>query len=130
MIEHILVKSAGTTATFALGAVIALFSPADIKEIIVAVSVFVAGVGVVIVNIITARSASRQRREQGQKLDLTLQKAAVIEGHVNSEKTKADGEIAALKQEVTILRQVLSEKRETAALLAQSAANQAQAQDG
>lgn len=69
---------------------------------------------------IAFKTVSKKVDEQKRVNDLTLQKTAVIEGHVNSKETKYLGDIAALQQEVRILRETLSDKKETAALLAQS----------
>lgn len=43
-----------------------------------------------------------------------------IKGHVNSEKTASNSTIASLRQENALLREMLADQRETAALLAQS----------
>lgn len=96
-------------------------NPSEITALTVAAVAFVTAVGVAIVNIITAAGAARQRQEQTNKIDETLRKTAVIEGHVNSEKTRAAGEIATLQKEVLLLRELMADKKETAALLAQSA---------
>lgn len=97
-------------------------NPSEITALTVAGVAFVTAVGVAIVNIITASAAARQRQVQTDKIDETLRKTAVIEGHVNSEKTRAAGEIATLEKEVLLLRELMADKKETAALLAQSAA--------
>lgn len=110
-----LISTVKVPITFALGAVTALMSPTDIKEIIIAFGVLIAGVGVVIVNIITARSAAKRQ-------EATLRKVEVIEGHVNSEKTESAGRIALLQNENALLRDMLTDKKTTAALLAQAAA--------
>lgn len=95
-------------------------NPSEITALTVAGVAFVTAVGVAIVNIITAAAAARQRQVQTDKIDETLRKTAVIEGHVNSEKTRAAGEIATLQKEVLLLRELMADKKETAALLAQS----------
>jgi hypothetical protein len=46
-----------------------------------------------------------------------------IEGHVNSEKTAAEGREMALKQEVALLREIISGQKQTAAVLAQAASH-------
>lgn len=97
-------------------------NPSEITALTVAAVAFVTAVGVAIVNIITASAAARQRQEQTNKIDETLRKTAVIEGHVNSEKTRAAGEIATLQKEVLLLRELMADKKETASLLAQSVA--------
>lgn len=97
-------------------------NPSEITALTVAAVAFVTAVGVAIVNIITASAAARQRQEQTSKIEETLRKTAVIEGHVNSEKTRAAGEIATLQKEVLLLRELMADKKETASLLAQSVA--------
>jgi hypothetical protein len=49
-------------------------------------------------------------------------KVTAIEGHVNSEKTAAEGRENTLKRENELLREMLTERKQTAALLAQSVA--------
>lgn len=96
-------------------------NPTEITALAVAAGALVTAVGAVAVKIIGALSdAARQRQAQTEKIDETLRKTAVIEGHVNSEKTRAAGEIAALKVEIVLLRETMADKKETAALLAQS----------
>jgi hypothetical protein len=51
------------------------------------------------------------------------QKITAIEGHVNSEKTASEGRENTLKRENEILREMLSERKQTAALLAQAASH-------
>lgn len=97
-------------------------NPAEITTLAVAAGALVTTVGAVAVKIIAALSdAARQRQAQTDKIDETLRKTAVIEGHVNSEKTRAEGEIAALKTEIAVLRETMADQKEAAALLAQSA---------
>jgi hypothetical protein len=48
-------------------------------------------------------------------------KVSAIEGHVNSEKTAADGREAALRGEIILLREIITDLRSRAALLAQAA---------
>jgi len=69
--------------------------------------------GIICVNIINAW-------KQNTKLDNIGQKAATIEGHVNSKETKYIEQITALTRENEILRSVIIDKDKTAALLAQS----------
>jgi hypothetical protein len=52
----------------------------------------------------------------------TFGSVKAIEGHVNSEKTAADGRELLLKNENALLREMLDERKTTAALLAQSTA--------
>lgn len=48
------------------------------------------------------------------------QKVTAIEGHVNSEKTAAEGREAAKDKEIALLREMLNDRKQTAALLAQA----------
>lgn len=48
-------------------------------------------------------------------------KVSAIEGHVNSEKTASEGRELALKSENALLREMLNDHRQRAALLAQAA---------
>jgi hypothetical protein len=57
----------------------------------------------------------------------TSAKTDVILGHVNSEKTASEGRIAALRIENDLLREMLTDKKSTAALLAQAAASRTRA---
>lgn len=66
---------------------------------------------------------------QTDKIDLTLRKTEVIEGHVNSEKTAAAGKIETLEKENSLLREMMADKKETAALLAQAAATKQELKD-
>jgi hypothetical protein len=52
------------------------------------------------------------------KMDATLTKTAVIEGHVNSEKAESNQKIVALERENDILRSVINDKDKVAAVLA------------
>lgn len=56
-------------------------------------------------------------------LRLISKATAAIEGHVNSEKTKADGDLAASRKENELLRERVNDLRATAGLLAQDAAS-------
>ncbi len=49
-------------------------------------------------------------------------KVSAIEGHVNSEKTASDGKLNTLQRENDLLREIMAEHKQTAALLAQSVA--------
>ena len=74
---------------------------------------FIAAIGLLIKNAIDSWKLNDMARQ-------TLQKAAVIEGHVNSKETKYVEEIVSLKKEIEILNKVIIDKEKTAALLAQS----------
>lgn len=117
MIELPVFFATGTTALLTAGiAVVATIDP-SIASI---VSVCVGGAVTITMGWIAFKTVSKKVDEQKRVNDLTLQKTVVIEGHVNSKETKYLGDIAALQQEVRILRETLSDKKETAALLAQS----------
>lgn len=72
-------------------------------------------VATAIVQIIVALKTSSKISEINTKAD-------VITGHVNSAATAATAKITALQAEVASLRQVISDDKEKAALLAQTAA--------
>jgi hypothetical protein len=84
------------------------FTPGDIVLILSAL-------GVVIVNIIAALKNNRLITEVSAKADL-------IAGHVNSTATAQASKIDSLQSEVTLLRSLLSDKSQVAAVLAQSVA--------
>jgi hypothetical protein len=52
-------------------------------------------------------------------------KVSAIEGHVNSEKTAAEGRIDNLRNENALLREMIVDRKQTASLLAQSVATAA-----
>lgn len=79
----------------------------------------IAAIGVVIVNIIMAKKVEKV----SATADEIKTKAEVIVGHVNSEKTAAEGRQAKLEAENVLLRQIIAEKKETAVLLAQATAS-------
>lgn len=56
-------------------------------------------------------------------------KVSAMEAHVNSEKTAADGRENTLKAENVLLRELIGEKKQAAALLAQTAAVARRAND-
>lgn len=78
----------------------------------------IAAIGVVIVNVIMAKKVEKV----SATVDEVKTKAEVIVGHVNSEKTAAQGREATLAAENVLLRQLIAEKKEAAGLLAQAAA--------
>lgn len=53
------------------------------------------------------------------------QKVTAIEGHVNSERTELVGKNTALQKENDLLREIIADKKQTAALLAQAASHPA-----
>jgi hypothetical protein len=84
-------------------------------------SLILGALGVVLVNVINAWRQNTKLNAQDVKLDSIGQKAATIEGHVNSKETKYVEQLAAMTRENEILRDVIIDKDKTAALLAQAA---------
>lgn len=80
-----------------------------------AMGILVTTIGAVIVNIIMAFRTNTKVNEVSAKAD-------VITGHVNSAATASTAKIDSLEKQVLALRQLVSEDKEKAALLAQSAA--------
>ena len=80
----------------------------------------IAAVGVMLVNVINAWRQSSRLDSQDLKLDSIGQKTATIEGHVNSKETKYVEQLTAMNRENEILRGVIIDKDKSAALLAQS----------
>lgn len=78
------------------------------------VLLMIAAIGVVGVNMITAW-------RNGTKIDQTLMKTAVIEGHVNSEKAQLVEQLKSKETEITLLKNVIVDKDKDKALLAQAA---------
>jgi hypothetical protein len=86
-------------------------------------TVIIAGV----VTIISAVSAAvvvviKALRERDTVLQTVSTSVAKIEGHVNSEKTAATEQARAKDREIELLREMLAQQKQTAALLAQSTA--------
>jgi len=78
-----------------------------------------------IVSIITAVHMTAVRAQQAVNTAslLTVAKdAEAIKGHVNSEKTAADGREATLQRENALLREMIADKTRSAQLLAQATA--------
>jgi hypothetical protein len=75
--------------------------------------IVVGAVGVVITNIIAALKTNRAVSEVSAKAD-------VIAGHVNSAATSQAKTIDGLRAEVSLLREMLAEKTQVAAVLAQA----------
>lgn len=78
-----------------------------------------------IVTIITAVRVGVVAKQQDMTASslLTVQKdTETIKGHVNSEKTAAEGREAAQKMEIQLLREQLADEKTTKRLLAQAAA--------
>jgi len=91
------------------------YTAAEVLTFIAAFGVLVGGLGAVVVNIIVALRT-------GKQLETISVKADVIKEHVNSTASRAAEHIAALQNELRLMREVAAEKKETAAVLAQAAA--------
>lgn len=90
------------------------------------IGVMIGAIVTITMGIIAYKTVSLNKKFEAQtnKIDLTLRKTEVIEGHVNSERTAAAGKIAMLEKEISLLREMTADKTTTAALLAQAAATQ------
>lgn len=75
----------------------------------------IAAIGAIITQSITAW-------RNGGKLDVIGQRAATIEGHVNSKETKYVEELKAKDMEIEILKQIIISKDKDKSLLAQAVA--------
>lgn len=89
----------------------------------------IAAVGVVLVNIITAlrnkqilSAVQTQQQVTTESIMTVARDTEAIKGHVNSEKTAAQGREALLQRENHLLREMLTDKSTTARLLAQAVA--------
>lgn len=101
------------------------FSAADIVTILAAVGILAGVVAQQIINVMNAkavRDVKAQVSAVDAKADVIAATTAKIDGHVNSEKTASDGREAALRREIELLRESLTDTKATAALLAQAAA--------
>lgn len=95
----------------------------EIIGIIGAVGVLVGGLVAGVVSILRAFAEFRATVNRvDAKADVIAATAAKIDGHVNSEKTAGEGRENTLRAEIALLREVLSDKKATASLLAQAAA--------
>lgn len=83
-------------------------------------------IGAVIVSVVASIAAGAvtiiTALRQSTRIDVIGQKTAAIEGHVNSEKTASEGRELALRNEIVLLREMITDKRTSAALLAQASA--------
>lgn len=77
---------------------------------------FISAIGTMLVNVIVAWRTSN-------KVDQNLMKTAVIEGHVNSEKSALNEQLVSKDREIKILRDTITERDRIASLLAQSVAS-------
>ena len=69
--------------------------------------------------------AHGERKDVAIKVDTVARDTEAIKGHVNSEKTAAEGRENALRQENMLLREIIADKKATAGLLAQAVASRA-----
>lgn len=90
-------------------------------QIITIVTVFIAGV-IQIINLLRTNELKRQQEASVVKIDTVAKDTEAIKGHVNSEKTAAEGRQRLLENENQLLRTMVADKKETAALLAQASA--------
>lgn len=67
-----------------------------------------------------ATEAKAETVAQTLKLDSVAKDTAVVLGHVNSEKSAAEGRLATVKRENELLREMIADKIHTAGLLAQA----------
>jgi hypothetical protein len=90
-------------------------------------------IGAIVTGAVTIiRTLGEVRTKQTETADQLLAVAKdteAIKGHVNSEKTAADGREMALRQENTLLRQQNTDQKATADLLAQAAAQRIRGDD-
>lgn len=103
---------------------------AEIVAITVALGVLITSSSAAIVSIIVALRTKAAvdvgvaiSAANAQAIAAVDSKAEVITGHVNSAATAAAAKIDALQRELEQLREMLADKKETAALLAQAAAS-------
>ena len=109
---------------FAVVGLVALnFSPSELTAITVASAALLATVFTGIVNIITALRAERKIDHAIVKVEEVHSEARLITGHVNSAATAATAKIDAMQKQIDQLTRLLAEGKETAAVLAQSAAD-------
>lgn len=94
----------------------------EILAIIAGLVTVITAVSVGVVNVIVALRTSAAIKDNTAITSQTLTTAKVIEGHVNSEQTKAAEQLLALARENKLLRDQIADTKTTAALLAQSAA--------
>lgn len=97
-------------------------TPSDVTATLVALAALVAALGTAISNIITARSITRKVEAVSVAVAEVDKETKVITGHVNSAASKAAEKIDALQAEVKRMREEITEKKQEAALVAQSVA--------
>lgn len=96
----------------------------DPMQIAAATAFVIGAIATAAVTIIRALGEVRhEQRSNAVRVDSIAKDTEAIKGHVNSEKTAADGRLAAKEQEIQLLREMLADKKVTAALLAQAASH-------
>jgi len=80
-------------------------------------------IGAVAAGLVTVIKAVSELRELRHDLATVSRDTETIKGHVNSEKTAADGRELALRREIELLREIAGSQKEAAALLAQAVAS-------
>lgn len=116
------ISSVTATSTVTALAVLSVLTLEQVTALSIAGAALITAIGGQIVNIIVASKTTRKVEKVEATLEEVKTKAEVIVGHVNSEKTAAQGREATLEAENVLLRQIIAEKKETAMLLAQAVA--------
>jgi hypothetical protein len=102
------------------------YSAPELIAIITTTAALITGVIASVANlVVTIRTGVVIKQSLKENTDIsaaTFTKAAVIEGHVNSERTQASEQLQGSKREIEILRRELTERNQAAALLAASTA--------
>jgi len=117
---HLVIVSSSVGAATSLGGLIAAETSSDIPTIIAGLVILLPVLAAQIIAIMNAKAIRKEVAEIKAKTQETLTQATVIVGHVNSEKTAAEGRESALTNENRLLREMLTEKTQQAALLAQA----------
>ena len=97
-----------------------LLSEVSIPALTVIITGVVTIIGAVSAGVVVVIKALRERDAVLQTVSTTVSK---IEGHVNSEKTAATEQARAKDREIVLLREMITQQKETAALLAQATAS-------
>jgi hypothetical protein len=88
---------------------------------VVTVITAIATAAVSIITSLRVSAVAKQQASDTSQLNTVRASTEAIEGHVNSEKTAANGREALLQTENRLLREMLTHETSTAALLAQAA---------
>lgn len=97
-------------------------------QLLLIIAAIVSGV-VQIITHLRVTDIKTQQAANTDQITTVAKDTEAIKGHVNSEKTAADGRELALQQQVVILREMLADKKATAALLAQAVATRGRGPD-